>query len=133
MPSITISSRLTPVLETGAFRLRVWVSACDAGVDPKIFVYQRKPSVPEEEDVTPPLGYIDEFVCVAAMADLSEYPPDSPGDRPFYRKYFFDIELDSVQRLGRTWDGMLGDVKDLMKNLSYYTSSSCMFVTERSM
>ena len=110
MAGLRIESRVN-IVENGCHRLRMWTSDYD-GIDPNIFVYQRVPSVPEGSDPD------DQFVNVASVADLEEYPHTLPGpDYPFFRLPSIDLVFRSVDLLTKTVDNIRRDIEDLLENL----------------
>ena len=114
MYGVQLSKQLTPVSPEGNYRLQVWVSEYTDDTDPKIFTYQRQPTIPKEEDDPD-----DQFVAVSSAGDMAEYPVDDPNDDgPFFRKSFLDLEFESVDLLNRSWTFIKRDVADLINNLN---------------
>ena len=75
------------ILQTnGNWRLQMWTSNAE-NISPNIFVWQRKPDVPQAGSPK------DFFVNIAQVCDLDEYPDDVPGDESsFFRLPYMDVD-----------------------------------------
>lgn len=114
MYAVSIKHNTVQDPETGEYRLQVWVHEHTDETDPNIFVYQRKPVLPDDHLNPNP------FSNIAAVGDVEEYPVDEPfsTDRPFFRKSFCDIIFKDPELMSRIWLQMKGDVNALMDNLN---------------
>ena len=111
--SIVLNHNLLGVSPEGTYRIQVWVHEYTPETDPSVFVYQRYPLVPA--DIT----LRDQFVNVASVADLVEYPTNTPTDKsPFFRKTNLDLEFKSVDKLRIFWIKLQDDVCSLINNLN---------------
>lgn len=111
---ITLDKTITEITGQGTHRLQMWVSFYQ-DIDPKIFVYQRRPAIP------PATADIDEYVNIASAADLVEYPEDNPDTLigPFFRLSSIDLLFRSVDLMNKSIDTMEKDVQNLIINLDY--------------
>jgi hypothetical protein len=93
------------------YRIRVVVTEA-IGVNPNIFVFQRRP-------LTVADTYDDRFENIASPADLEEYPVGAPADlnRPFYRLSEIDLVFRSVSNVEEAWNILLAEVADLIYTL----------------
>lgn len=125
---IVLKARITQVAPEMSHRLQAWVDTYD-NADPRIFVWQRGPSVPGLPEPN------DFFVNVASAADMEEYPPGEPlpgssssssssssswsppSDMPFFRLSRLDLLFRSVYDLTRSWNLIQSDVRLLLTNL----------------
>jgi len=98
----------------GEYRLQIWVHEHTAETDPNIFVYQHKPTLPDDTRNPNP------FSNIASVGDLEEYPLDEPNStqRPFFRKTFCDILFRDPELMSRVWGQIKIDVVQLMDNLN---------------
>jgi hypothetical protein len=99
----------------GAFRLRVEVTdPTDSGADPYVFVYNRRPVNPYNQEVT------DDFHAVASPGDLAEYPVGEPNGQtayPFFRLDYVELDFRSTEQAERVWQLIVAEVDVLMKSL----------------
>lgn len=105
---------------TQGFRFKVEVVEA-VGVDPNIFVYQRKPIISgtSHEDV---------FTNVASPADLEEY---AVGDvacptEPFFRLDCIDLVFRNITLAEDAWAAILQDVDQLIETLGFMNDLSSM-------
>ena len=83
--TLKISKRFN-LEDTGEWRLRMWVSEASDNIDPNVFVWQKKPVVPDDRQP------VNIFVHVASYADQIAFPANTPDTyAPFFRKTFFDL------------------------------------------
>lgn len=99
----------------GAFRLRVEVSdPCDAGTDPHVFLFQRKPPNPYNDVVE------DEWLGIASPVDMSEFPVGEPNETtayPFFRLNYLEVDLRSVDVAHTVWKLIQEEVAVLIQAL----------------
>ena len=105
----------TSMLDDGTYRLKMWVHEYDDSFDPYIFVYQRPPTMPENDDR-------DWMVDIASLADMKEYPKEAPNpdqpDIPFYRDYYLDLEFKDINKMKIAVKRLMNSINDLVKNIS---------------
>ena len=111
MATITMTRRITQ--DDDNHRLRAWVSEASEGLDPKIFAFQRIPSVPFQTWSS------DAFVHVCSYTDMVELDPDDPreGLSAFFRKNSFDLVFVSYQELLYTWTRIKRHVRQLLDDI----------------
>ena len=108
---IDLMTKITIDPNTGSHRLKMWVNIYE-NMEPEIFVYQRYPSLPGEQDPD------DHFVNLASAADMKDYPRTAPvGNVPFFRLSYIDIVFRSADLLYRTVTLINQDVTALIRNL----------------
>jgi len=109
---ITLSKKVEMTTDN-RHTLKVWVSETTNNIPNGIFVYQRIPSVPLDED----LG--DLFVHIASYADLGDFPPDCAGtDSPFYRLGHLYLIFDSLAKLEETYQRMIKMVRATIEDIT---------------
>ena len=96
------------------YRVQIWVDSYEDGTDPKIFVYQYKALLPDEE------GPENEFSHVASAADMEEYPADaiSTHKQPFFRKSYCDLLFNDPSMIRSALVRFNVDVRQLLDNLN---------------
>ena len=104
----------------GEYRLQIWVHEHTAETDPNIFVYQQKPTLPDDPSNPQP------FSNIASVGDMEEYPLNEPNSskRPFFRKYYCDILFRDPALMARIWGQIKTDVSQLMENLNKLETST---------
>ena len=96
----------------GNWRLQMWTSNAE-NISPNIFVWQRKPDVPQAGSPR------DFFTNIAQVCDLTEYPDETPGDESsFFRLPYMDVEIRSPERVQLSLDNIARDVDDLVKSMN---------------
>jgi len=109
---IEIKTRINRVQPEGNHRLRVWVSRYE-DMEPEIFVYQRFPDIPGDDNPQ------DRFVNIASVADMAEYPKTTPDAHvPFFRLGSIDLIYRSVAALDDAVEHITADVEALVNNLN---------------
>lgn len=112
MPATLSLKRNLFLQQDGTWRLQAWTAEAD-GISEKVFVYRRRPAVPYDDEP------LDEFVNMAQVSDLEDYPEDSPEDpHPFFRKAHADLEIRSPKIAQETIDGMARDVVTLLRDFN---------------
>jgi len=104
----------------GLFRLRI-EAADPVGVDPRVFVYLRKPRNPHTGE------YEDLFQAVASPVDLVEYPPEEPNSDdgiPFFRKSFVELDFRSTADAEEVWNEITREVDVLVEALDRFENLS---------
>lgn len=126
MATFRIRQTINLLTDKTGSRLRLAVTECEDGVDPAVFVYQRRPSAPGSP-VT------DEYVHVASVTDMAAYPASAPGlDAPFFRLHYTDLVFQSDSLMLETLAVILEEVRGLMetkKALDTQGSSSDVDIT----
>jgi len=109
--------RLTHVdyLYLGAFRLRVEVSdPTDSGADPFVFIYNRRPLNPYTGTAD------DDFMAIASVPDLAEYPVGEPRDGtayPFFRLNYVELDFRATSQAEEVWLLIVQEIDNLLKAL----------------
>lgn len=97
----------------GAFRLRVEVSdPTNSGADPYVFLYNRRPVNPHDS------SQVDDFMAVASVADLAEYPVGGPIEAtayPIYRTSVLELDFRSTEQAEAVWLSLITQVDALVR------------------
>ena len=96
------------------FRIRVEIGAETVGLedDDRIFVYRRLPPDPYTGEE------FDEFQTVASVVDLSQFPPEEPGEAsPFFRLNYVELDFRSSIRVEEFWELIQREVCVLVEAL----------------
>ena len=97
-------------VEEGSWRFQAWVAEAADDVDTAIFVHQRSPLIPHEDET------VDKFVDIAGVADMVEYPVDSPEPPlSFFRKSCMDIKMSDSSELERAINSIRLAIDRLMR------------------
>lgn len=99
------------------FRLRIEVFDHTDNVDPAVFVYRRHPPDPATGQSQ------DEWVAVASVVDLSEYPagePDPAGATPFFRRTWVEVDVRSESDYKAIWDTVKAEIDNLLHALDRF-------------
>jgi hypothetical protein len=108
--TITIMKRIDSESD-GDARLRIWVSETTDIIPGKIFVYQKYPRVPQNENLE------DLFVHIASYADLIDFPQDKPSaESPYFRKYYIDLTFPTLAMLDEKWQLMSRMIKHTVED-----------------
>lgn len=105
----------------GAFRMRIEAEGPQGeDLDAAVFIYQKVPASPHTGDP----GDIEQFVAVAGLVDMSDYPVDAPSPTqgwPFYRQNWFEIDLRSMSEADELWNTVNDEVRNLLLSLRDYS------------
>ena len=96
------------------WRLRVEVAEVSGGMEPNVFLWRQNDPDPHTDDVT------YEFVTVATVGDMSEYPEGGPNpfaENPYFRTPFFEIDLSSQSDYDDVWHTIQVTVMELVQAL----------------
>jgi hypothetical protein len=110
---IVIDKSITEDTTARGHRLKMTVMQA-SNVSDKIFLWQYRAAVaPQTIDS-------DEFLGVASVADINEYPEDSPAAPPatqYYRLTTIDLIFRNIDTLERAVKIIQEDIRDLLNNL----------------
>lgn len=112
--NIVIDKLITLNVTERGCRLRMTVTTTEDVTD-KIFLWQYRVAVaPQTVDS-------NEFVGIASVSDLTEYPEDAPAALPtpqFYRLSSIDLLFRNSDTLERAVKIIQEDIRDLLNNLN---------------
>lgn len=117
MPKLTVTRRQVTEIEyaeLGAFRLRVDAADATGDTDPNVFLYNRRPVNPYDNSV------VDDFVSIASVVDLAEYPVGQPNETttyPMFRLSYMELDFRSIDHLNQAWGIIVSQLDSLMKLL----------------
>jgi hypothetical protein len=111
---VVIDKSITEDITARGHRLKMTVIDSEDVTD-KIFLWQYRAAVaPQTVDS-------DEFLGVASVADINEYPEDSPAAPPvtqYYRLSSIDLIFRNIDTLERAVKIIQEDIRDLLNNLN---------------
>jgi hypothetical protein len=108
---IVLNRRVTLTADN-RHRIQMWVAETSNNIPPHIFVYQRIPVVPLDQEPS------SLFVHMASYADLADFPEGEPnGDSPFFRKYYADLVFDALPYMNTTWERICRMVRLLVEDI----------------
>src|SRR4051812_42870897 len=103
------STTQKPFYTLAGYVLKIRVKEA-TNIDKEIFVFQRE----ARSGFAP--NFIDEFVGVASVGELSEFDPNSPADGlAFYRSDTVELIFETVTELDEALEAIKGEVFTLQK------------------
>ena len=106
-------------LTYGTYRMRIEVTAVEGdGIDPYIFVYQRRPQSPYNDEPC------DEFVAIAGPAQIADIPAGAPeADHywPFFRLSYVELDFTAEELAMEVWNTVQREAAILCEGFERYT------------